>query len=234
MEKAIWITGASSGIGRQAVKLFLNEGFTVIASARSEDKLNNLADEAKELCGKMEIIICDVAIPDQIKSAYEEISKKFDVECLINNAGITSFKPFELNTDEEIEGIIDTNLYGSIYTAKAVLGGMIKQGGGTIINILSVITEKVFKNSSIYSASKSGLLAFSNVLREEVRRHNIRVICITPGATETEIWSEEMRDKFAHRMMTPKEIAELILFAYKQQGSVVIENITARPILGDL
>jgi len=234
MVKAIWITGASSGIGKAAARLFVNNGYTVIASARREEKLKELVEELAGASGKITAVQCDVENPAEIETAYKIISAEYEVDCLINNAGITSFKPFEFNTPEEINSIINTNLFGSIYTIRAVLPGMIKKGGGTIINLLSVITEKVFKNSSIYSASKSGLLSFSNVLREEVRKHNIRVINITPGATETEIWSEEMRDKFSHRMMNPREIAELILFAYKQQGSVVIENISARPILGDL
>ena len=234
MEKAIWITGASSGIGKETVRLFVKKGYTVVASARSEEKLAELLEELLNEKGKVISVPCDVNSREEIVQSYSRISSEFTVECLINNAGITSFKPFEVNSDEEIDGIINTNLFGSIYTTKAVLKGMITAGGGTIINLLSVITEKIFKNSSIYSASKSGLLAFTNVLREEVRKYNIRVIGITPGATETNIWSEEVRDKFSHRMMNPSEIAELILFAYEQKESVVIENITARPIEGDL
>ena len=88
------------------------------------------------------------------------------------------------------------NLLGSIYTTKAVLPEMIKRKSGTIINILSVAAKTVFTNSSIYTASKSGLEAFGKVLREEVREYNIRVINIFPGATATEIWSKEALDKF--------------------------------------
>jgi len=162
------------------------------------------------------------------------ISGRYQIDCLINNAGITSFKPFEMNTPEEAENIIQTNLLGPIYTIKSVLPEMIKNGGGTIINMLSVITEKVFTNSSLYSASKNGLLAFANVLREEQRKNNIRVVNISPGATETEIWPEETRSHYSSRMMKPDEIAELALFAYEQNGNMSIENIVARPMGGDL
>lgn len=234
MDKAIWITGASSGIGKAIVKLFVTSGYTVIASARREDLLIELQNELAGFAEKIKVVPCDVSSLTSIEKTYTKISLDFKVDCLINNAGITSFKPFKDNTVDEIEGIINTNLLGSIYTVKTVLPGMIKQGGGSIINMLSVITEKVFTNSSLYSASKTGLLAFTEVLREEVRKYNIRVMAVTPGATETEIWSEEMRHKFSQRMMQPSDIARIILFAYKQNGNVVLENIIARPVLGDL
>jgi short-subunit dehydrogenase len=234
MEKAVWITGASSGIGRDVVRLFVKEGINVIASARRKDNLNDLSEELKSFKGKIETAVCDVSLFSDVENCYNEFSGKYEIDSLINNAGITSFKPFEMNTIEEIDNIINTNLLGAIYSTNVVLPGMIKNNNGLIINMLSVITEKIFKNSSLYSASKTGLLAFSNVVREEVRKNNIRVINISPGATETEIWPEEMRDKFAHRMMKPDEIANLILYVYKQKGNMVIENITARPILGDL
>jgi len=153
---------------------------------------------------------------------------------LINNAGITSFKKVEHNSLEDIESIIQTNLLGSIYTIKAVLPLMIKKNKGTIINILSVVTEKIFQQSGAYSASKAGLKAFSQVLREEVRKYNIRVINVYPAATNTDIWSEENKTKFAHRMMNPADIAKMVISIYEHPGNVVTEEIVLRPIEGDL
>ena len=116
---------------------------------------------------------------------------------LINNAGITSFKLAEENSINEINDIINTNLLGSIYAIKAVLPQMISNRSGTIINILSVVTKKTFTKSSVYSASKMGLLGYTNSLREEVRKYNIKVINVIPGATATPMWSKEMRNQFS-------------------------------------
>jgi short-subunit dehydrogenase len=234
MENYIWITGATSGIGKETVKAFLNNGYNIIASGRNESKLLAMSKELTNCKGKLAIAICEVDKLSGIKLAYEGFAGKYQIECLINNAGITSFKPFEQNTSDEIESIINTNLFGAIYTTQTVLPDMIKQGRGTIINIISVITEKVFENSSLYSASKSGLMAFANVLREEVRKHNIRVINILPGATDTKIWPKEIRRENSKRMMKPAEIADLIVFAYRQKGKMVLENITMKPIKGDI
>ena len=111
---------------------------------------------------------------------------------------------------------------------------MISKGGGTIINILSVVTKKTFTNSSIYSASKWGLLGYSNSLREEVRKHNIKVINVIPGATETPIWSKEMRNEHSERMMSSDEIARVLVWAFLQKSNLVTEEIVLRPIEGDL
>ena len=234
MENCIWITGATSGIGKETVKAFLNNGCNVIASGRNESKLLAMSKELTNCKGKLVIAICEVDNLSKIKSAYEAFAGKYKIDCLINNAGITSFKPFEQNTSDEIENIINTNLLGAIYTTQTVLPDMIKRGKGSIINILSVITEKVFENSSLYSASKSGLMAFMNVLREEVRKYNIRVINISPGATDTKIWPKEIRRENSKKMMKSSEIAELIVFAYSQKGKMVLENITMKPIKGDI
>ena len=111
---------------------------------------------------------------------------------------------------------------------------MIANGGGTIINVLSVVTKKTFTKSSAYAASKSGLLAYTNSLREEVRQHNIKVINLIPGATETAMWSKELRSKYAERMMDTENIARVLVWAFLQKDNVVSEEIVLRPIGGDL
>ena len=111
---------------------------------------------------------------------------------------------------------------------------MIKKKKGTIINILSVASKKIFTQSSVYSASKAGLEMYMNILREEVRKYNIRIINIFPGATKTAIWPDEMLEQFGKRMMLPEDIAALIFSLYNSNNSVVPEEIVLRPIKGDL
>jgi short-subunit dehydrogenase len=111
---------------------------------------------------------------------------------------------------------------------------MINNNSGTIINILSVVTEKIFTKSSAYSASKAGLLAYVNVLREEVRANNIKVINVIPGATKTPIWHPKAIEKNSERMMSPKEIADIIYDLHLLEGIMVPEQLTLRPIQGDL
>jgi 3-oxoacyl-[acyl-carrier protein] reductase len=231
---SIWITGGSSGIGKAAAKEFARIGNTVFATARRVVELERLSKELKEENLDIEIMSCNVASNQNVEQTAKKIFTSGRIDCLINNAGITSFKSAEANSINEIIDVINTNLLGSIYTIKSVLPKMIEQGYGTIINILSVVTQKVFTKSSVYSASKAGLLAYTNSLREEVRKQNIRIINILPGATETPIWSQEIRKQHGERMMNPEDIAQLLVWIYLQKKNLVTEEIVIRPIQGDL
>ena len=177
---------------------------------------------------------CNVASSTNVDQTVKKIINEFELSCLINNAGVTSFKNASDNSVNEINDIINTNLLGSIYSTKSVLPTFIKNESGTIINILSVVVDKTFTRSSVYAASKMGLLGYSNSLREEVRKHNIRVINVMPGATETSMWSQEIRKEKGELMMNPESIARIIVSAYLQKDNLVTEEIVLRPITGDL
>lgn len=232
-KNAIWITGASSGIGKAMTEKFIHNGYFVIATSRNLKLLQELTGSVQkpEL---LHINKLDIKNPDEIKNFYKSLGPNVSIECVINNAGITSFKNAIDDTVPEIEDIIHTNLLGSIYTIKQVLPGMIEKNRGTIINILSVVTKKIFTASSAYSASKAGLLAYTNVLREEVRGKNIRVINISPGATNTNIWPDKTRNKYSEKMMNIDSVAEFVLHLYKEDSNLVAEDIVLRPLTGDL
>lgn len=230
----IWVTGASSGIGKAISKEFSRIGSKVFISSRRRAELERLKNELNEENLSVDIFPCNIASSANVDQTAKKILSIHPIDCIVNNAGITSFKLAEDNSVKEIEDVIQTNLLGPIYTIKALLPSMIKQNGGTIINILSVVTKKVFTNSSAYAASKSGLLAYSNSLREEVRKYNIRIINVIPGATNTPIWSNEKRQKFGERMMSPAEVAQVVVWLYLQKGTLVTEEIIIKPILGDL
>ncbi len=237
MEKqnsGIWITGTSSGIGKAAAKEFARVGCKVFASARRVTELDRLNEELKKEKLSVEVFPCNVASHTNVDQVYKKITADYQVDCLINNAGVTSFKLAEENSITEINDIINTNLLGAIYCIKSVLPAMIERKSGTIINILSVVTQKIFLKSSAYAAAKSGLLAYSDFLREEVRKYNIRVINVIPGATETPMWSMKVRQEKSELMMGGEDIAQLLVWLYLQKGNMVTENITVRPITGDL
>jgi len=230
----IWITGASSGIGKSAAIEFAKTGCNVFVSARRILELERINDELEQEKLSVQVFPCNIASHTNVEQTVKKISQISKINCLINNAGSTSFKLAEDNSINEINDIIQTNLLGSIYTIKAVLPQMIANGGGTIINILSVVTKKTFTKSSIYSASKNGLLGYTNSLREEVRKYKIKVINIIPGATETPIWSKEVRNQFSEKMMSAEDVARVLVWAYFQKENLVTEEIILRPIEGDL
>jgi short-subunit dehydrogenase len=230
----IWITGATSGIGRATAIEFAKIGSKVFVSARRVTELERLNKELKKENLSVDIFPCNVASSANVEQTIKKILAENDIDCLINNAGITSWKLAEENSTNEIDDVINTNLLGSIYTIKYLLPHFIKRGGGTIINILSVVTKKLFASSSIYTASKLGLLGYTNVLREEVRKHKIRIINVIPGATETPMWPSNVREKHSERMLNPEEIARVIVSSYLEKSNMVSEEILVRPMEGDL
>jgi 3-oxoacyl-[acyl-carrier protein] reductase len=230
----IWVTGASSGIGRAIALEFAKVGCNIFVSARRAQELERLKDEAGKAGDNIFPFPCNVASSTNVDQTVKKIINEFDLTCLINNAGLTSFKQAADNSVNEINDIINTNLLGSIYSIKSVLPTFIKNEGGTIFNVLSVVVKKTFTRSSVYAASKMGLLGYSNSLREEVRKHNIRVINIIPGATETSMWSQEVRKEKSEVMMNPESIARVIVSTYLQKDNMVTEEIVLKPITGDL
>jgi short-subunit dehydrogenase len=233
-KSGIWITGASSGIGKAVALEFAKIGCNVFISARRAQELERLRDESGKLGDNIFPFPCNVASSTNVDQTVKKIVNEYDLNCLINNAGVTSFKNASDNSVNEINDIINTNLLGSIYSIKSVLPTFIKNESGTIINILSVVVDKTFTRSSVYAASKMGLLGYSNSLREEVRKHNIRVINVIPGATETSMWSQEIRKEKSELMMNPESISRIIVSAYLQKDNLVTEEILLRPITGDL
>lgn len=169
-----------------------------------------------------------------ISTKKKILEKCGKIDLVINNAGVTVFKSFIDTKSYEYDYVMDTNVRGSFLMTKAVLPLMMKKRKGHIINVLSVAANTYFEDSSVYSASKAALYAMSSVLRNEVRRYNIKISNVLPGNVDTPMWDSKVRAKYKNRMMTPKEIAEIILSIASQPKKVVIEDVVIKPIKGDL
>lgn len=228
----IWVSGASSGIGKAIVNEALAKGLSVVATSRDAKKLQLLSNELNS--GTLVVSKCDVSDSKSVEEFYKKTFSSEGPDALVNSAGITVFKNAAETSIAEVDGIIKTNLLGSVYAIHSVLPSMISKKQGTIINISSVAAIKVLKGSSIYSATKAGLLQYSRVLREEVREHNIKVIDVLPGATETPIWDEKVRNRHKDRMMKPEDVATFVVELLTGSGNMVAEEIVLRPVTGDL
>lgn len=231
----VWITGASTGIGRETAKEFAKAGHVVVVSARRKSRLVSLVSELKFAECEASAFVCNIASERSVQSTVKRIIEKYGkIDCLINNAGVTSFKSFLDTKVYEYDYIMDINLRGSFLCLKAVLPKMIKNRKGHIVNVLSVAANTVFNNSSIYSASKAGLLSLTNSIRKEIRKYNIKISNILPGAVETSMWDSRTRQKHKNRMMSQTDVAKIILEIYQQPKKVVIEDLIVRPVKGDI
>ncbi len=229
----IWITGASKGIGKAIAGELLRDDHKVAISARD----TSLLDKVYGSVNGDELIRMplDVRSFEQVNEAANRIINTFgSIDVLINNAGITKFKPVSETTIEEFDEIIDVNLKGVVNCIKAVLPHMTDRQRGWIVNIISVTVNKVFTNSGAYASSKAGVLALTNVLREEVRDKGIKVTSIIPGATGTEMWPAGILEKYEERMMQADDVAKVVASVLRSPDSIMMEEVLVRPQLGDL
>jgi short-subunit dehydrogenase len=187
-DKVVLITGASSGFGEDAARLFAREGCKVVLAARRLDRLQALAAEIQNAGGEALALPVDVTeraeIEVMVQTALDLYSR---IDILFNNAGFGSINWFEkVEPGRNIETLIRVNLIGTMLVTRAVLPQMLKHRAGHIINMVSVAGLIAAPTITSYSASKYGLRAFTDALRREVSPFGIRVSGIYPGPAATE------------------------------------------------
>jgi NADP-dependent 3-hydroxy acid dehydrogenase YdfG len=224
-QRSVWITGASSGIGRALAETFAGAGDAVFATARSADQLGILADRIRQAGGACDVMNCDVRNEAAVTASCDRMKTLYGrIDILINNAGVTTFKEFSNTSVGEFDRIVETNLRGMFLTTSAVLPLMMSLRKGLIMNILSYATKVVYERAE----------AMMNVLRAEVRGSGIRVVNIVPGAVLTPIWHPKHQEKFSAQMLLPEEVARTIHNISIQPESMMIEEVIIRPQGGDL
>lgn len=187
MKKVILVTGASKGIGRDITKYLARMGNIVIANYnKSEKEAIELKDGLLRENVNIEIFKADVSSRIEVKEMIKFVLDKFNrIDVLINNAGISEFKVFMDETDEDWDRIININLYSVFCTTQEVLTNMIHNKKGCIINISSVWGMVGASCETIYSVSKAGIDALTKSLAKELGPSNIRVNSIAPGIIDT-------------------------------------------------
>jgi 3-oxoacyl-[acyl-carrier protein] reductase len=234
--RTIWLTGASRGIGRAIAENLVSTNANLVLSSSNKDSIKDLVTKFSSLRNVI-FFPFDLSNYNEIKNTYSKILSFFGgVDILINNAGIGIFKKLIDMTPEEFDRTMSINFKGSYFCIQSVLPEMIKNKFGMIINISSIAAMNNFPDGTVYGASKSALNSMSSSLREEVRQFGIKVIDILPGATETEIWDKESLENYAHRMMKPQDIADVILsaIALNLNPRLMTELIVIKPQLGNL
>lgn len=205
MEKIVIITGASRGIGREIAKRLAKKGLKVIANYnKSQKAAEELRKELEEDGIKIDIIKADVSKREEAKKLAKYALEKYGkIDILINNAGISEYKLFTDETDEDWNKIINTNLYSAFAMSQEVIPNMIHNKSGLIINMSSAWGVVGGSLEVIYSVSKAGLDGLTKALAKELGPSNIRVNSIAPGMIYT-----KMNEKFSNEEL--EEIKEEI------------------------
>lgn len=220
--KIVLVTGASSGIGRQAAFDFASAGaMVIILVARTESKLaelENIIKVSKEV-GHVNVVsyCCDVANKQQVLQLAGEVIGRFGyVDILVNNAGIGIYGRLVDQTAEDLESVMRTNYLGTAYLTKALLGPMLKRRSGHIVNIASVAGSFGVAGLAGYSASKYAVLGFSESLYHELHGSGVRITVVSPIGVKTNFFNHPsfgMKPNFAGFFLEPKTVSKAILKA---------------------
>lgn len=227
--KVAFITGGNSGIGKASAIAIAREGAAVMIADLSET--SQVVEEIKKAGGKAAFVKCDVSKPEEVEHAVNETIKIFGrLDIALNNAGVvdTSLKPINEKTLEEWYKVTSINLNGVFYGMKYQIAQMRKQGGGSIVNIGSVMSQVADMGIASYVSSKHGVVGLSKVAALENGTENIRVNVIGPGYVETPILMDNAGSEAADylksktamkRLGKPEEIAKAFLFLASDDAS---------------
>lgn len=197
MKKIAIVTGASKGIGRQIAKTLAKENIQVIANYnKSEEEILKLKNEFEEENIQVDIKKADVSKRKEAKELVEYVLSRYGkIDILINNAGISEYKLFTEETDQDWERVINTNLYSAFVMSQEVIPNMIQNKKGCIINISSVWGMVGGALEVIYSVSKAGMDGLTKALAKELGPSNIRVNSIAPGIIKTSMNSNLSKEE---------------------------------------
>jgi 3-oxoacyl-[acyl-carrier protein] reductase len=233
--KVVVITGASKGIGKATATDFAAAGAKVVLAARTRETLEQVAASLRENGAEALAVPTDVTNTDAVKRLIQRTLDTYQhVDILVNNAGVGHFGPVVDFDPDNWDTVLNSNLKAIYLCAKYALPSMLAQGGGQIINVLSIAAKVAFEASGAYCAAKAGALALTKVLASEVRQQNIRVTAVLPGSVHTPFWDGVPQHPDFEQMLTPEHVADTIISVCQQPPGMVTEEIVVMPPLGIL
>jgi 3-oxoacyl-[acyl-carrier protein] reductase len=228
------VTGASQGIGRACAMTLAQAGAKVALAARNQEKLAEVVSQIQATGGEAAAFKIDVASEDEIKSGVKAAIDQFGkIDILVNNAGITRDTLLMRMKRADWDSVIATNLTGAHLAIQAVIGSMLKQRWGRIINITSVFGQMGQAGQANYAASKAGLIGLTMAVAREVASRNITVNAVAPGfieTTMTESLSPELKETAIKiiplgRTGTDQDVANAVRFLASDAASYITGHV---------
>ncbi len=234
--KIVVVTGAARGIGLATSLEFARQGATVVMLGRTEESLATACVTVKKELGdaKIESIICDVSEPSSVRDAFKAIFQKYKkLNVLVSNAGVLDDALIGMVTPKQIEHTFSTNTYSVLYCAQYASRLIARSGGGSIINVSSIIGTNGNVGQSVYGGSKAAVIGITKSLAKELAPQNIRVNAIAPGFIETDMAKSIGPEKYQERLNSIKmgrpgsaaDVANVALFLASDLSSYVTGQV---------
>jgi 3-oxoacyl-[acyl-carrier protein] reductase len=228
------VTGASQGIGRACALVLAREGACVAVAARNQQKLDELVGAITAAGGKAAAFVMDVADEEQVKSGIKSALAQFGrIDILVNNAGITRDQLVMRMKRSDWDAVLNTNLTSAYLCIQQVIGSMLKQRWGRIVNITSVFGQMGQAGQANYAASKAGLIGLTMAMAREVASRNITCNAVAPGFIETSMTaalSEEFKQSAVKniplgRVGSPEDVASAVRFLASEDASYITGHV---------
>ncbi len=237
-DKIILITGASSGIGEACVEVFASSGAKLILAARRSDRLQQLAQQYKELAD-IHLLQLDVSDSEAVKLAISNLPPEWSqIDILINNAGLSrGLSKLQEGNILDWEEMIDTNIKGLLYLTRCVVPGMVSRGRGHVLNLGSIAGHQTYPQGNVYCATKAAVKAISEGLKQDLLGTPVRVSSVDPGMVETEFSQVRFhgdleRAQKVYQGLTPllpADVADVIFFCVTRPLHVNINEVILMP-----
>jgi len=234
-EKIVLITGATKGIGLATAKTFAKEGARLFINGRNQSLLDQLAIDLRKLSKQEISTLCfDVSDPEQVKDGFQALFKQAKgLDVLVNNAGVLDDALIGMVTPKQIENVYGANTFGTLYCSQYASRLMQRKGGGSIVNISSIIGTNGNEGQAVYGGSKAAVIGMTKSLAKELAPSDINVNAIAPGFIDTDMARSLTDDKFQeridsikmNRIGTPEEVANVALFLASDLSSYVTGQV---------
>lgn len=234
--KLVFVTGASSGIGRACAHAFAHEGCRLVLAARRRDRLDALAAELND---DVHILALDVRDRDAVEAAINGLPAAWrEIDVLVNSAGLSrGLETVQNGLPSDWEEMIDTNVKGLLWVSRAVLGGMVARDSGHIVNIGSISGHQVYAGGAVYCATKHAVGAITQGLRLDLLGTKVRVSSVDPGMVETDFslvrfHGDQAKADAVYRSFPPltaSDVAECVVFCASRPEHVAVMDLVVMP-----
>ena len=226
------ITGAGRGIGAATAIALANQGVHIVLAAKTSREIEIVADRVRSIGRQALAVPTDVSKKEQVDALATEAYQTFGkVDILVNNAGVAIHNPIPEIELSDWQTTLDVNLTGVFLCTQAVFGNMCRQKSGHIINISSTAGLQGYADFSTYSASKFGVIGFTQSTFAEGKRHGVKAYAVCPGPTDTKMRRDNHVDDLT-KLSQPEDVANLIVFLVNQpQTAHILETVITTPLM---
>ncbi len=211
-DKVVVVTGANRGIGKAIAQAFAGQGAKVVLVAQQLEPLEELEDALLATGADVMAVPTDITDTAAVQTLQHEIQQNYGpIDILINNAAIAVLKLLTQTTPEEWQGMTAVNLHAMFHLTQLFLPAMIERHSGVIINMSAALARNGFPNLAVYSATKAGVIAFTEAIAKEVRRYGVQAYAICPHGVNTDLYQRLFGATDPSKLLSPERVAAEVM-----------------------